>query len=137
MTLLDEYVVQDSPTATPFDAKGTLAEGGQYEWKMTNTFGYNFGGGKANVGPAVALPAGDQGRDGGAQPRDDRVPGRLVPVVNLFAGYEVNDRMDLRMGIDNLLDEEPLIVGARPPMATPRSLVPTTSTSSDVVRTSA
>ena len=33
---------------------------------------------------------------------------------NLFAGYNVNDKFDLRMGIDNLLDEEPLIVGAQP-----------------------
>ena len=50
VTYLDEYVIQDSPTAIPFDAKGTLFEGGQYEWKMTNTLGYNFAGGKANVG---------------------------------------------------------------------------------------
>jgi outer membrane receptor protein involved in Fe transport len=32
--------------------------------------------------------------------------------MNLFAGYNVNERLNLRMGIDNLLDEEPLIVGA-------------------------
>jgi outer membrane receptor protein involved in Fe transport len=35
-------------------------------------------------------------------------------LLNLFAGYAVNDKMDLRMGVDNLLDEDPLIVGAQP-----------------------
>ena len=49
-----------------------------------------------------------------------RSPNTLVfPVdahqsFNLFAGYAVNDKFDLRMGIDNLLDEDPLIVGAQP-----------------------
>ena len=114
VTYLDEYVVQDSPTAIPFDAKGTLFEGGQYEWKMTNTLGYNFAGGKANVGLQWRyLP----------EIKDEsiaRTPNSLVfPVdayqsFNLFAGYNVNDKFDLRMGIDNLLDEEPLIVGAQP-----------------------
>jgi outer membrane receptor protein involved in Fe transport len=33
---------------------------------------------------------------------------------NLFASYSVNERFSLRGGIDNLFDEDPLIVGARP-----------------------
>jgi outer membrane receptor protein involved in Fe transport len=35
-------------------------------------------------------------------------------MFNLFAGYSVNDRMSLRMGVDNLLNEEPPIYGSRP-----------------------
>jgi outer membrane receptor protein involved in Fe transport len=31
----------------------------------------------------------------------------------VFAGYTVNSKMQLRMGIDNLADEQPLIVGSR------------------------
>src|SRR6185503_11641243 len=50
VTFLDEYVVQDAHGTVPFDAKGTLDQGGQYAWKMTSTLGYNFGGGKANIG---------------------------------------------------------------------------------------
>jgi outer membrane receptor protein involved in Fe transport len=114
LTVVDEYVVQDSPTAIPFDAKGTLYEGGQYEWKMTNTFGYNFGGGKANVGLQWRyLP---EIKDESAA----RNPNTLVRGVdsyqsfNLFAGYSVNEKINLRMGIDNLLDEQPLIVGGQP-----------------------
>jgi iron complex outermembrane receptor protein len=33
---------------------------------------------------------------------------------NVSAGYVVNERMNIRMGIDNLTDEQPHIVGARP-----------------------
>jgi iron complex outermembrane receptor protein len=31
-----------------------------------------------------------------------------------FAGFQINDRMELRGGIDNLLDEEPRVIGATP-----------------------
>ena len=112
VTLLDEYIVQDSPTAVPFDAKGTLAEGGQYDWKMTNTVGYNFAGGKANVGLQWRfLP--DIKDESAARNRLTTVfPVDSYQSVNLFAGVNVNDRVDLRMGIDNLFDEEPLVVGA-------------------------
>jgi outer membrane receptor protein involved in Fe transport len=112
VTLLDEYVVQDSPTAVPFDAKGTLAEGGQYEWKMTNTFGYNFAGGKANVGLQWRHLPDIKDESAARNPLTTVFPVDSYQSVNLFAGYVVNDRIDLRMGIDNLLDEEPLIVGA-------------------------
>ena len=33
---------------------------------------------------------------------------------NVFAGYTVNEKIGLRMGIDNLTDVQPLIVGGRP-----------------------
>ena len=32
----------------------------------------------------------------------------------MFAGYTFNERFSLRAGVDNLLDEDPLIVGAQP-----------------------
>ena len=35
-------------------------------------------------------------------------------VFGLFARYSINDRLELRGGIDNLFDEEPVIVEARP-----------------------
>jgi outer membrane receptor protein involved in Fe transport len=112
LTVLDEYIVQDSPTSVPFDAKDTLAEGGQYKWKMTNTFGYNFGGGKANVGLQWRhLPA-IRDESAARNPNTAVFPVDSYQSINLFAGYVVNDKIDLRMGIDNLLDEDPLIVGA-------------------------
>jgi iron complex outermembrane receptor protein len=111
VTLLDEYIVQDSPTSTPFDAKGTLDQGGQYDWKMTNTFGYNFGGGKANVGLQWRYLPEIKDETAARNPLTAVFPVDSYQSINVFAGYVVNDRMDLRMGIDNLLDEDPLVVG--------------------------
>ena len=44
---------------------------------------------------------------------------RILPVAsydvfNLFGRVQINDRMEFRGGIDNLLDEEPPVVGADP-----------------------
>jgi outer membrane receptor protein involved in Fe transport len=35
-------------------------------------------------------------------------------VFSMFARHSINERLELRGGIDNLLDEEPVIVEARP-----------------------
>jgi iron complex outermembrane recepter protein len=114
LTYLDEYIVQDAPGTVPFDAKGTLDQGGQYEWKMTNTFGYNFGGGKANVGVQWRYLPSIQDESAARNPGTRVFPVDAYQAINVFAGYAVNDKMDLRMGVDNLLDEDPLIVGAQP-----------------------
>jgi iron complex outermembrane recepter protein len=113
-TILDEYVVQDSPTSAPVDAVGTLAEGGQYEWKMTNTFGYNFGGGKASVGVNWRYLPSIKDESAARNPATRVFPVDSYQLLNLFAGYVVNDKMDIRLGVDNLLDEDPLVVGAQP-----------------------
>jgi outer membrane receptor protein involved in Fe transport len=117
VTVLDEYIIQDSPTAIPFDAKGTMGaptEGGQFDWKMTNTFGYNFGGGKASVGLQWRYLPEIKDESAARNPNTLAFPMDAYQSFNLFAGYAIGDRFDLRMGIDNLLDEEPLIVGAQP-----------------------
>jgi len=112
VTVLDEYVVQDSPTAAPFDAKDTLDQGGQYSWKMTNTVGYNFGGGKANVGLQWRYLPSIRDESAARNPRTTTFGVDSYQSFNLFAGYSVNDKINLRMGIDNLTDEDPLVVGA-------------------------
>ena len=81
---------------------------------MTNTFGYNFGGGKANVGlqwrylPSI--------KDESRRARRPRTCFRCdsYQSFNMFAGYTINEKIQLRMGIDNLTDKQPKIVGARP-----------------------
>src|SRR6185295_2897092 len=50
ITFLDKYDITDAPGAAVNHVKDTFDQGGQYKYKMTNVFGYNFGGGKANVG---------------------------------------------------------------------------------------
>ena len=105
---------------------------------MTNTFGYNFGGGKANVGLQWRYLPDIKDESAARNPATRVFPVDSYKSFNLFAGYSINDKINLRMGIDNLTDEEPLIVGAQPgATTTPRSLAATTSTSSGAARTSA
>jgi outer membrane receptor protein involved in Fe transport len=113
VSVLNEYLVQDSPTEPFREAKGTLAEGGQYDYRINSTFGYDFGGGKANVGlQLIYLP---DVLDAAAL----RPPTRLLgtdsySLFNLFAGYQINERLSLRGGIDNLFDEDPPVIGRDP-----------------------
>jgi iron complex outermembrane recepter protein len=114
VSVLNEYKLQDSPTEPFLDAKGTLAEGGQYDYRLNTTFGYSFAGGRANLGMMwIHLP---EVEDAAKM----RTPNSSVLGVdsynrfNLFAGYSFNDRLSMRGGIDNVFDEEPPIVGANP-----------------------
>jgi outer membrane receptor protein involved in Fe transport len=111
--------VQDAPGEPIIDLKDTfagfgLAGGGQFDYKLTTNFGYNFGGGKASVGMQWRyLP---EIRDEAAA----RTPNTNVSGVdsdqsfNLYTRYAFNERFQLLGGIDNLLDEQPPIVGSRP-----------------------
>jgi len=120
MTFLGKYDVQDAPGTPTVHEKDTLQtqDGGQFKYKLTNVFGYNFAGGKARVGLQWRyLP---EIRDESLA-RDEK--SKVFPVdsyqsFNLFAGYTINDKINLRMGIDNLTDVQPNIVGARPAIGT-------------------
>ena len=81
---------------------------------MTNRFGYNFAGGKANVGLQWRYLPSIQDESAARSPTTNVFPVDSYQSFSLFAGYTVNDKMNLRMGIDNLTDVQPNIVGARP-----------------------
>ncbi len=117
VSVLNEYLIQDSPTEPFLEAKGTLGlptEGGQYDYRLNNTFGYNFGGGKASVGlrwshlPEIA--------DASAlRNPNTRVLGvDQYDLFSLFGGYDITERLQLRGGIDNLFNEDPPVVGRDP-----------------------
>ncbi len=116
MTYLDKYDVQDSPTTAVVHEKDTLQtlDGGQFRYKMTNTFGYNFAGGKANIGLQWRYLPSIKDESAARVPSTNVFPVGSYQSFNVFAGYTINDKMDLRMGIDNLTDVQPNIVGARP-----------------------
>jgi iron complex outermembrane receptor protein len=114
MTFLNKYDVQDAPGTDIVHEKDTFADGGQYKYKMTNTVGYNFGGGRANIGLQWRYLPSIRDEAAARTPNTNVFPVDSYSSFNLFAGYDVNDRISLRMGIDNLTDETPNIVGARP-----------------------
>jgi iron complex outermembrane receptor protein len=120
VSVLNEFLVQDSPTEPFREYKGTISTPpanplteGQFDYRLNNTFAYAFGGGKANVGLQwVYLP---DAKDVSSV----RPPARVLGVdsyslFNLFAGYQISERLSLRGGIDNLLNEDPPVVGRDP-----------------------
>jgi outer membrane receptor protein involved in Fe transport len=113
MTFLDKYDTQDAPGTTINHEKDTFADGGQFKYKLTNVFGYNFGGGKANVGLQWRYLPGIRDESAARTPNTNVYPVDSYQSFNLFAGYAINEKISLRAGIDNLTDEQPNIVGAR------------------------
>lgn len=122
LSVLSRFEVQDAPGEAVIDLKDTLAGfgssgGGQFDYKLTSTFGYNFGGGKSSLGLQWRYLPSIQDESAARNPATRILGVGSYQSFNLFANYTFNERFSLRAGIDNLLDEEPLIVGTRPPGA--------------------
>jgi outer membrane receptor protein involved in Fe transport len=113
VTFLDKYDIADAPGTPINHVKDTFDQGGQFKYKLTNTFGYNFGGGKANVGLQWRYLPSIQDESASRNPATTVYPVSSYQSFNVFAGYTINDKINLRMGIDNLTDVQPNIVGAR------------------------
>lgn len=119
LTYLDSFKTQTTQVDDPVEWKGTLGNptnsgAGMYDYRLNTTFGYRFGGGNANIGlrwrylPKVK---------NGAYVFDKNTnvfPTESYNNFDLFAGVTINDRYELRGGIDNLFDVEPAVVGAMP-----------------------
>jgi outer membrane receptor protein involved in Fe transport len=112
MTFLDHFETQATNTAPFLDAVGTLANGGQYRWRAFTTLGYSFGAFETGVN-WVHLPSADPSQK--VQSPNTRILG--VPSYDLFglqAAWNVNARLSVRAGVDNVLDKLPPVVGANP-----------------------
>lgn len=112
VTYIDKFDTKEIPADPAEHWQDTVGQGGQYEYRINSTVGYNFPGGKANVGlrwrhlPEIrsASAVNDQ-------------PTIFLPMeawnnFDVFAGYTINDKYQLRGGIDNLFDEDPSILNA-------------------------
>ena len=114
LSYLNEFKLQDAPGEPFIDWKGTLGQGGQYDYRKNTTIGYTFPGGNATIAlnwyhlPSIKDQA--KARSPNATVLDVESYDRF----NLFADYQINDWMTLRAGIDNIFDEEPPNVGSDP-----------------------
>jgi iron complex outermembrane receptor protein len=111
---LDTFKTQASPGAPFLENAGTLAESGQYDWRLSTNLTYSIG--SVNVAlnwrhlPSahdlafVTLPA---------TTVDDV---ESYDNFSLSAGWRITDTFQLRAGVDNLFNEDPPIVGANPPL---------------------
>jgi outer membrane receptor protein involved in Fe transport len=113
-TIIDEYSTQSTPDSPFLDAAGTLAEGGQYDWRTYTTFRYSLGD-AVDLGlgwrqlPEVKAAAIVQ------TPTSTVDPTSAYDLFDFYGNWSITDRTRLRFGIDNLLNTEPEIVGADPP----------------------
>jgi outer membrane receptor protein involved in Fe transport len=122
---LQKYEYQTSPTSPLVDAKGTLdtaggaaSFGGLYDWRATSQFGYSWNG--LTVGLNwIHLPS-IKDASAATNPSTTIKPVSSYDLFNLMATYGF-DRYSVRVGIDNLLDKDPLIVGANPGVTTSSS----------------
>jgi outer membrane receptor protein involved in Fe transport len=112
LTYVDRFETQDNPSAPIFDAVGTLDQGGQFEYRLLTTFSYAFGG--TNLGVQWRHLPSIKDETAARDPSTRILPVDSYNLLNLFARHSINDRMEIRAGVDNLLDEEPPVVGADP-----------------------
>jgi outer membrane receptor protein involved in Fe transport len=115
VTYLDTFETQDAPGEPIVENADTLARDGQFQYKLTNTFGYNFGGGRASIGLQWRHLPEIQDESAARNPNTRILSVPAYDTFNVFAGFTIGDRIQLRGGIDNLTDEDPPIVGTRPP----------------------
>jgi iron complex outermembrane receptor protein len=118
-TYLDKFDTRTTATDPLIEWKGTLGNptstgAGMFDYRFNSTFGYRFGGGNANVGlrwrylPDVKAAAYVNDRN------TTTFPTESYSNFDLFAGYTIGERYQLRGGIDNVFNADPAIVGATP-----------------------
>jgi iron complex outermembrane receptor protein len=117
LTVLDRYEIQDAEGEIVLDVRDTLStasQGAQYKYKVTNTLGYNFGGGKSSLGLTWRHLPSIRSETAARVPATTQLGAESYNVFGLFSRYQINERLEFRGGIDNLLDEDPVIVETRP-----------------------
>ncbi|RYZ66452.1 MAG: TonB-dependent receptor, partial [Proteobacteria bacterium] len=104
-----QYEYQPDQTAPFRDARGTLDQGGQYDYRLLTNFGYSVG--EFNLGLQwFYLPSVDNSAK--ALLPTTTVEGTgSYSTFGLTAGW-TRGNVSLRGGVDNLLDKKPLVVGA-------------------------
>jgi iron complex outermembrane recepter protein len=119
-TYLDYFRYQPDPNAALNDATGTvgigtpvtaLNEAGLFDYKLLTNVSYRVGG--ANVGLIWRFLPSAENAATAISPNTTIAGTPSYSLFNLYGSYEIG-RYTFRAGVDNLLDEEPLVVGPNP-----------------------
>ena len=106
------YETQSVPGSVFIENEGTLAQNGQYQYVADTNLGYTLGGWNFGLEwrhlPAVANAAKATNPTTTIQGTDS------YDLFNLSANWSINRTVTLRLGVDNLLDKDPLVVGYNP-----------------------
>lgn len=112
VNFLDYYRDQVSPDDPFVDSTGTLAEGGQFDYRTFLTATYMQGKWSAGLRHRF-LPS----VKSAAYANDPNTPvqgAKSYHMLDAFGSVRINDTVSLRGGIDNVLDLSPRIVGRNP-----------------------
>jgi outer membrane receptor protein involved in Fe transport len=135
ITLLDEFKIQDAEGEPVLDVRDTLSTsyyGAQYKYKLYNTFGYNFPNGRASVALNWRHLPDIRSETAARNPATTQLGADAYDVFGLNTRVMINDRLEFRGGIDNLFDEDPVVVEARPAVVPGGPVV---DSNTDVTRT--
>jgi iron complex outermembrane recepter protein len=106
------YKNQNAPGAALVENEGTLAQGGQYQYVGLSNLGYSVG--DWNFGMTWRyLPAVDNAARA-TNPTATPQGAHSYSLFDLTASWAMTDTVAFRLGIDNLLDQDPEVVGFDP-----------------------
>jgi iron complex outermembrane receptor protein len=112
VNILDYYRDQQTIKDPWIDATGTLARGGQYDYRVLNTVTYMRDswsiGLRHNFLPEIENQAYATNKATTIRPTDS------YNNFSAFGSYTYNEQLTFRGGVDNLLDADPEIVGYNP-----------------------
>jgi iron complex outermembrane recepter protein len=108
---LNQYKYQPDPTAPFRDAKGTLDQGGQYDYRLLSNVGYAWG--AFDVGVQWRFLPSVENSAKALQPTSTVLGTGAYSLFNLSAGWDMGS-VQFRAGVDNVLNRAPSIVGANP-----------------------
>ena len=109
---LFSYKTQSVPGSVFIENEGTLAQNGQFEYVADTNIGYSVGGWNFGLEwrhlPAVANAAKATTPTTTIQGTDS------YDLFNLSVNWSLSKTVAVHLGVDNLLDKDPLIVGYNP-----------------------
>jgi len=120
VSYLLHFKTQNTPTSPLVENKGTLAQAGQYDYLGLANLGYSVG--DWNVGLSWRyLPAVDNAARA-TNPTATPQGAHSYSLFDLTASWAMTDTVAFRLGIDNLLDRDPEVVGFDPNVTNARGL---------------
>jgi outer membrane receptor protein involved in Fe transport len=113
LNYVDTYESQDTPASPVIESAGTLNQGGQFEWQLFTTLGYDLSD-ALTLGLRWQHVPSAKPAAFATNPATTTLGVESYDVFDLFGNWQATDRVTLRFGVDNLLDEDPVIVNRQP-----------------------
>jgi iron complex outermembrane receptor protein len=111
MNYLNKFEYQTSPTSSLVDAKGTADQGGLFTFRANSNIDYSWN--SFNFGLNWEHLSSLKNAAAALTPATKVLGTPAYDLFNLSAGYHWS-KYSVRVGIDNLLDKQPLVYGSNP-----------------------